>query len=48
MEDFVPFELAVKLKEKEFDWDTREIYERNILACIYEDYPKPTITQVLK
>lgn len=48
MEDFVPYELAVKLKEKGFDWDTREIYERNILACIYEDYPKPTISQVLK
>lgn len=48
MEDFVPFELAVKLKEKGFDWDTREMYERNILACRYEDYPKPTISKVLK
>lgn len=48
MEDFIPFELAVKLKEKGFDWETREVYERNILACRYEEYPKPTISQVLK
>lgn len=48
MEDFVPFELAVKLKEKGFDWETSNMYERNIIACRYEDYPKPTISQVLK
>ena len=48
MEDFVPFELAVKLKEKGFDWETSNVYERNTIACRYEDYPKPTISQVLK
>lgn len=48
MEDFVPYELVVKLTEKGFDWETRDIYERNPLACRYEDYPKPTISQVLK
>ena len=46
--DFVTFEIAKKLKEKGFDWETREIYERNTLACRYEDYPKPTISQALK
>lgn len=48
MEDFVPFDLAVKLKEKGFDWETSNVYERNTIACRYEDYPKPTISQVLK
>ena len=48
MEDFVPFEIAKKLKEKEFDWETSNVYERNAIACRYEDYPKPTISQVLK
>ena len=48
MEDFVNFDLAKKLKGKGFTWDTIEVYERNTLACIYEDYPKPTISQVLK
>lgn len=47
-EDFVPYELAVKLNEKGFDYETRDIYERNTLACRYEDVPKPTISQVLK
>ena len=47
-EDYVPFELAKKLKENEFDWEVREIYERNILMCRYENYPKPTISQTLK
>jgi hypothetical protein len=48
MEDFVTFEIAKKLEEKGFDWDTSEIFERNILACRYEDCRKPTIPQVLK
>ena len=48
MEDFVTYELAVKLKEKGFDWETSNVYERNTIACRYEDYPKPTISQVLK
>ena len=47
MEDFVPFEIAIKLKEKGFEWETSNVYERNIIACRYEDYPKPTISQVL-
>ena len=47
-EDFVPYELAVKLKEKGFNYETRDIYERNTLACRYEDVLKPTISQVLK
>lgn len=47
MEDFVSFEIAKKLKEKGFDWETSDVYERNTIACRYEDYPKPTISQVL-
>lgn len=47
-EDFVTIEIAKKLKEKGFDWETIEVYERNIIACQYEDYPKPSISQVLK
>lgn len=46
--DFVTFEIARKLKDKGFDWETSNVYERNTLACRYEDYPKPTISQVLK
>jgi hypothetical protein len=46
--EFVPFEIAKKLKEKGFDWETSNIYERNTIACRYEDYPKPIISQVLK
>jgi hypothetical protein len=48
MEEYVPIEIAKKLKEKGFDWETSNVYEKNILACRYEDYPKPTISQVLK
>jgi hypothetical protein len=48
MEDFIPYKLAVKLVEKGFNYETRDIYERNTLACRYEDVPKPTISQVLK
>lgn len=47
-EDFVTYDLAVKLKEKGFDLETKEVYERNIIACRYEDYHKPTISKVLK
>ena len=46
--EIVSFELAKKLKEKGFNYETRDIYERNTLACRYEDVPKPTISQVLK
>lgn len=48
MEDFVSIKIAKKLKEKGFDWETSNVYERNTIACRYEDYPKPTISQVLK
>lgn len=47
-EEFVTFKIAQKLEEKGFDWDTSETFERNILVCRYEDYRKPTISQVLK
>lgn len=47
-EDFVTFEIAKKLEDKSFDWDASEMFERNIMACRYEDYRKPTISQVLK
>ena len=46
--EFLNFDLAKKLKEKGFDWVTSNVYERNTIACRYEDYPKPTISQVLK
>ena len=53
-EDFVPFELAVKLKEKGFDWRIGYAYD-NGGECMYivteydVDYiPAPTISQVLK
>lgn len=48
MEDFVTYELAVKLKGKGFDWETQYKYERNIFARRYEDIPMPSISQVLK
>lgn len=46
--EFVTFEIAKNLKEKGFDWETSNMYEKNIIACRYEDYPKPTISQTLK
>lgn len=46
--DFVTFEIAKKLNEKGFDYETQYKYERNILAQRYEDISKPTISQVLK
>lgn len=46
--DFVPFDTAKKLKELGFDIETWHKYERNIIACRYEDYPKPTPAQVVK
>ena len=46
--DFVPFDTAKKLKELGFDIETWYKYERNIIACRYEDYPKPTPAQVVK
>lgn len=48
MEDFVPYELAVKLNEAGFNYDTKEIYEINVLLERYFEIPKPTISQVLK
>ena len=48
MEDFVPYKLAVKLNEVGFNYDTKEVYEINILLERYFEIPKPTISQVLK
>ena len=48
MEDFVPYELAVKLNEAGFNYYTKEIYEINVLLERYFEIPKPTISQVLK
>ena len=41
-EQYVKIGTAQLLKEKGFDWDTDKVYERSIMACIYEDYPMPT------
>lgn len=41
-EAYVSFEVAKLLREKGFDWDTDKVYERNLMACRYEDYPMPT------
>lgn len=34
--EFVTLRLAKLLEEKGFNWDTYEMFERNILACRYE------------
>ena len=53
-EDFVTYELAVKLKEKEFDWRIGYAYDNDgeYMYTVTEydvDYiPAPTISQVLK
>lgn len=47
-EQYVTFEVAKLLKEKGFDWDTDKVYERNIMACRYEDYPMPTQQMVCR
>ncbi len=41
-EQYVSLETSQLLKEKGFDWDTDKVYERNLMACRYEDYPMPT------
>ena len=53
-EDFVPKEIALKLKEKGFDWRVGYAYD-NVCNCMYTvtEYcinyiPAPTISQVLK
>ena len=48
MEDFIPYELAVKLNRVGFNYDTKEVYEINILLERYFEIPKPTTSQVLK
>lgn len=48
MEDFVPYELSVKLNEVGFNYDTKEVYEINVSLERYFEIPKPTISQVLK
>ena len=52
-EDFVTYELAVKLKKKGFDKDTAHYYndEGQICVSLVDEeypYPCPTISQVLK
>ena len=47
-EDYCSFELSKLLKEKGFDEDTERVYERNIMACRYEDYPMPTHQMAIK
>lgn len=47
-EDYVSYEVAKLLKEKGFDEDTERVYERNIMACRYEDYPMPTHQMAMK
>ena len=52
-EDFVTYELAVKLKRKGFDKDTVHYYNELGQICVSlvdEEYPYPcpTISQVLK
>ena len=42
MEDFVPYELSVKLNEVGFNYDTKEVYEINVLLERYFEIPKPT------
>ena len=46
MEDFVPFEIAKKLKEKGFVYDLPITYDYKNQT--YQHYVEPTITQVLK
>ena len=53
-EDFIPKEIALKLKEKGFDWRVGYAYD-NVCNCMYTvtEYcvnyiPAPTISQVLK
>lgn len=47
-EDYCSYEVAKLLKEKGFDEDTERVYERNIMACRYEDYPMPTHQMAMK
>ena len=53
-EDFAPKEIALKIKEKGFDWRVGYAYD-NVCNCMYTvtEYcinyiPAPTISQVLK
>lgn len=41
------YEISKKLVDKGFDWETPTVYERNVLACRYEDCPCPTISHAL-
>lgn len=55
-EDFITYELAVKLKEKGFDWQTFDWYDMAGNFCkgfmprelMCREYYAPTISQVLK
>lgn len=46
MEDFVPYELVVKLREKGFDWCKITTY--NPKTKVRNNHIEPTISQVLK
>ena len=45
-EDFVPYDIAVKLKEKGFEWDKITTY--NPRTKVRNNHIEPTIYQVLK
>ena len=45
MEDFVPYELAVKLKEKGFKYNKMNLLDR---ICMENQINHPTISQVLE
>lgn len=42
-EYYVSLEVAKLLKEAGFDWECRECYPSNFIACRYEEYAKPTL-----
>ena len=46
--EFNNYELGVKLNEVGFNYDTKEVYEVDVLLERYFEIPKPTISQVLK
>ena len=47
-EIYVSLEVAKLLKQAGFDWVCPDKYERNIIACRYEDYEKPTLSVAQK
>jgi len=41
-EQYVTYKVGNLLNEKGFDWNTDKVYERNLMACRYEDVPMPS------